>query len=297
MDTYASDPRMFGIKRFAIAARSLLRNRRNIDVVHVHLSERGSFIREGALVLLASILKLRTVVTLHGADFVEFMGTHARLVRAVLRRADDIAVLTAPTERVLRSSGFANVTRVPNAVSIEQPDATNPAPVPTHEVVYAGVVAARKGADVLFEAWAGVLQHHPEARLHVFGEIVDVTPPDEPTIEIHGKVSRARVRRSLERATLFTLPSRAEAFPMAILEAMAAGLPVVATDVGEISEMLNDSAQIIPAGDAARLTSALTRFLGDADRAASTGNRNANRYRTKYSPSVVMDQYEALYRA
>lgn len=295
IDTYASDPRLFGVRRFAAAMSSLLRNRRRIDVVHVHLSERGSFVREGALVMVAAMLRIRTVVTLHGADFVEFADQHAWLVRMVLRRADQITVLTEATAQVLDGLGLQDVTRIPNAVSAGADGAESATFADRRDVVYAGVVARRKGADVLFEAWPDVATHHPDARLQVYGEVTDVDMLDGDSVHVHGKVPREVVRQAVRRARVVVLPSRAEAFPMTILEAMSAGVPVVATSVGQISEMLGDMSQVVPVGDASRLSAAIQSFLADHERAAGVGRRNLERYREYYSPEVVMAQYERLY--
>lgn len=296
VDTYATDPRLWGIRRVVVAATTLIRNRRSIDVVHAHLSQKGSYLREGALVRLASALGLRVVVTLHGSSGVEFTRRFPRLVRGVLRHADAIASLTEPTKRVLEDLGIENVTVVPNAVRDDEIQTSPEEFDHRHSVVFAGAVSKRKGVDVLLDAWREVSTARPEARLEVYGPPVDVEVPQDETIRVHGRQSRNDVRRAVSGARALVLPSRAEAFPMAILEAMAAGVPVVATDVGSVAHMLDDIDFVVPVDDVPMLAEVLIAVLGDPRRAEEAGKRNRERYRSMFSPVVVARRYEELYR-
>lgn len=297
VDTYATDPRFWGAKRFIIAAAQLIRNRRDADIVHVHLSERGSFLREGSLVLLASALRMKVVVTLHGADFTAFAGDHPAIVRRVLARADAIAALTDSTIDAVRQLDLPAPTLIPNAVSEPADDETSTPFEDRRSIVYAGVVATRKGADVLFEAWPNVVKVAPEARLIVFGQRIDVDVPADDTIVAMGKRPRSEVREAVREARTFVLPSRAEAFPMAILEAMSAGVPVIATDVGQVRNMLDDGDLTIPAGDVTALARTLAELASDPVACARAGAANLARYRAHFSPDVVAGQYEEIYAA
>lgn len=297
VDTYATDPRFWGVRRFCAAATTLVRNRRTADVVHLHLSQKGSFVREGLLLRLAAALGLRVVVTLHGSAFVDFADSHPRLVRGVLKHADALASLTELTAEKLRELGLAQVALVPNAVATDglEPDETPVAERTT--TVFAGEVSRRKGVDVLLDGWRKVAVSYPGARLEVYGGAVDVDLPGDPTIAAHGRRPRDEVRRAIRSARMLVLPSRAEAFPMAILEAMAAGIPVVATDVGQVRDMIDDDDLVVPAEDAERLARAMSSMYADGARAEAAAVRNAERYVRLFSPRVVAEKYEVLYEA
>jgi glycosyltransferase involved in cell wall biosynthesis len=103
----------------------------------------------------------------------------------------------------------------------------------------------------------------------------------------------------LARADVFALPSRSEAFPNAVLEAMAAGLPIVASGVGGILELVDDgrTGLLVPPGDAAALADRLCRMLDHPDVAASLGTRARAEAEARYSFDRMVGAFEDLYRS
>lgn len=114
-------------------------------------------------------------------------------------------------------------------------------------VVYAGRLVREKRVDMLIEAFALLLKERPAARLFIAGEGPDNARLRQQVMNLHlnnvhflGLLSKSEVQRLLAGADLLVLPSRFEGFPMVALEALACGVPVVASDVGGIREILND---------------------------------------------------------
>jgi glycosyltransferase involved in cell wall biosynthesis len=107
------------------------------------------------------------------------------------------------------------------------------------------------------------------------------------------------VPERLIEADIFVLSSRSEGMPMSILEAMAAGLPVVASDVGGIREMIaSDEAQfLVRPGDAGALAEALTQLLSDSRLRESVGARNRVRAEDEFSFARFQEEHLALYNA
>jgi glycosyltransferase involved in cell wall biosynthesis len=102
-------------------------------------------------------------------------------------------------------------------------------------------------------------------------------------VEFLGHVPLARLAAEYARASLFCLPSRQEGFGIVFLEAMAAGLPIVAARAAAVEELLGDgeSAVLVPPGDEAALAAALDALLGDAplrQRLGAAGRRRVERY-------------------
>jgi glycosyltransferase involved in cell wall biosynthesis len=96
---------------------------------------------------------------------------------------------------------------------------------------------------------------------------------------------------------VFVLPSRSEGMSNTLLEAMAAGVPVVASDVGGNSEIVRDgdSGFLYPSGDEARLSQLLTELVGDPARRAQVGRRGYERVMREFSMGAMIAKYEALY--
>ncbi len=111
-----------------------------------------------------------------------------------------------------------------------------------------------------------------------------------------GAVSRAELLREYETSDLFVLPSLFDSFPVVVIEAMSAGLPVVATRVGGVPEIVSEgeTGSIVPAGDSARLAEAMQRVLSDpllGSRWGEAGRRRAARF----DWSQIMPEYLRLF--
>jgi glycosyltransferase involved in cell wall biosynthesis len=107
------------------------------------------------------------------------------------------------------------------------------------------------------------------------------------------------VPQLLAESDVFVLSSRSEGFPVSILEAMAAGLPVVASDVGGVSEAVVDdeTGLLVPPGDAAALAAALERLARDPDLAARLGDAGFRRLRERFSWDAILKRWEQVYAA
>jgi glycosyltransferase involved in cell wall biosynthesis len=131
-------------------------------------------------------------------------------------------------------------------------------------ILFVGGDFVRKGGDVLLECLRGPLAEACEVHLVTRDETVRAGP--------HVRVYRGVEANSPElldlfgAADVFVLPSRAECLAVVLMEATAAGLPVITTDTGALSEAVRpgESGLVVPAGDAGRLASALGRLVSDA---------------------------------
>jgi glycosyltransferase involved in cell wall biosynthesis len=171
-------------------------------------------------------------------------------------------------------------------------------------LVFIGSDWRRKGLDVLLRAVAQLVGNGVPVRLVVIGPsgqedelaglVADLGLKD--IVSALGPVSRAEVARCLWESDLFILPSRREALGVAVLEAMAAGLPVVATSVGGIPEILTDArdGRLVPAGDVAALGSAIEDLLSNEPlrkQLAEAGKRRAQ----EFGVPAMVEKVRALY--
>ena len=96
---------------------------------------------------------------------------------------------------------------------------------------------------------------------------------------------------------IFALSSDSEQFPISLVEAMAAGCPVVATDVGDVARMVSSANRpfVVPPGDGAALAKAFTDLAGDEDSMAQAGRANRDLARAEYDERAMIDAYRRLY--
>ena len=261
--------------------------------VHVHMSEGGSFVREAAILAAAKCRRLPRVVTIHGPAFADFSERRPRLVGAVLGMASAVTVLSdLDLAAVCRVAPGAHVEILPNPMPIDE-DADPVAETP-ELVLFAGEVGLRKGADVLQRAWGAVASRRPLARCIVVGPTTDLRLPETERLEVRGPVDSAGVRKLIRQARVIALPSRGEALPMILTEAMAAARPFVSTPTGGTAS-LADGGLIVPVEDHQALAEALIELLADPEHAQSLGTAGQMYCRDTMSPAAVGVSLARLY--
>jgi glycosyltransferase involved in cell wall biosynthesis len=267
------------------------------EIAHVHLSERGSFMREGALLALAKRRGLKTVATIHGASFTSFAQRRARFAAAVLSCADLVTCLDPDVDGLVGE--LAPETRVvllPNPVAL--PEAIVPVDQTAEVVLFAGEIGLRKGVDVLCRAWEKVARERPAARCILVGPATDLKPPQLERLEIRPPAGSGEMSDLLACARVVALPSRAEGMPMTLVEAMAAGRPFISTPVGGIPQLAaGDGGMLVPVGDAAGLALRLVEFLTSPGMARTWGERGRSFCAKTRSIEVIDGQLRELYGA
>jgi glycosyltransferase involved in cell wall biosynthesis len=159
-----------------------------------------------------------------------------------------------------------------------------------------------KGLDTLIESWRLVCEERagvPLLLLLVGGgndaaelrRLLQASGPDEVRWIDRFIMDRAELLAYLAAADVSTLPSRREGFPVAVLEAMACGLPVVAAEVNGIPEILEggeaSGGVVVPPGDAGALAAALGRLVDDERLRRELGARARGRVEQRFSLEVV----------
>jgi glycosyltransferase involved in cell wall biosynthesis len=214
----------------------------------------------------------------------------------------------------LRLEGVSprRITVIPNGVDVDRFSATSDAPADAGDagssrrrrrVLMVANLRPGKGHDTLLDAAPSVLRRFPDA-------IFDIAGGGPERFRLLSRAAKRGVadafswhghRDDIEKlaaaADIFVLPSRSEAFPNALLEAMAAGLPAIATRVGGIPEIVDDgrTGLLVRRDDPSELADALCRLMSDERLAAELGAAARQRIRACYSFERMTAQFEALY--
>ncbi len=178
-------------------------------------------------------------------------------------------------------------------------------PVDARFILSVGRLYPQKGHDVLIQAFAQLAGHHPHLFLLIAGEGPE-RPKLEQLISGHGLTSRVLLLGSrqdvtawLAAADTFILASRFEGMPNALMEAMAAGLPVITSRTDGSTELIRneETGLLVPPEDPAALAAAIRRLLSEPDFARCLGKAGQDLMATKFSLQSMVDSYDAAYRA
>jgi glycosyltransferase involved in cell wall biosynthesis len=272
------------------------------DVIHGHGAKGGAYAR------LVGTRALRAY-TPHGGSLhfdprspIGFV--YLTLERALLPRTDLILFESAYARDVYHArigAPAAPVRVIHNGVA-----AAEFAPVPptadASDVVFVGELRRLKGVDVLIEALSLLDTGGPPVSATIVG-----SGPEAAEFEA---LARTRglanvkfpgampAREAFARGRLLIVPSRAESLPYIVLEAAAAGLPLLATNVGGIPEIFGPySDQLLPAGDAARLAEAIRAALADPAGIRASAQALRDRVRDEFSAEAMVAAVLAAYRS
>lgn len=300
-----------------LAAREVAALGDRVQVVHAH-----QLLSPATAALAAAGLRGPPfVVTAHASGSIGDVASLARQgplgwarLLALRHRAAAFVAVSGPIRDELEGAGVppSLVRTIPNGVDTRRFAPPEPAerrrlrralglpPVPA--VVYAGRLAPEKGVDVLLDGWAAARARGLLGTLVLVGE-----GPEREALERrardHGILGAVRfvgaaadVSPWLAAADAFVLPSRTEGLSVALLEAMATGLPVVATDVGGTRDAAGGAAVLVPPGDPAALAQALELVLPAPARAAALGEAARRRVLSRFGILQVARRHLELYR-
>jgi glycosyltransferase involved in cell wall biosynthesis len=252
--------------------------RRRPDIVHIHFASRASSVRKMLLARMALASGARLIMHHHGGGYRKYWAGLSVQARAAtvqtLSRAHCLMVLGESWREFFVSVGVPRerIVVVPNPVVL-------PAVVPKRlgrshvRLVFLGLLARNKGVFDLIDA---LTRLRPEClgrtRLVLAGngDLKTVRDLAERRglarfVEVRDWLGPAERDRLLASADAFVLPSYAEGLPMALLESMAWGLPVISTTVGSIPEHVSDGVQglLVQPGDVSELAGAIERIVMD----------------------------------
>ncbi len=284
--------------------------RLKIEVVHAHQYSPFFY---AALARLLSFHQFRIIFTEHGRHFPDVVSPLRRTANRLLldHLADAVSAVSAFSAASLaEKDGFSEqqIEVIENGVDIQR---INGADIPHNLGLDRSrrylVCVARfhpvKDHATLLRAFVIVARQRPEVDLLLVGdgplgsdlEKLAQELGIKPRVRFLGL--RPDVPGILRAAKVFVLTSLSEAAPLTVLEAMAAGLPVVVTAVGGNPEMVRDGVDgyLVPRGDTEATASAILRMLDDSKAAAAMGSAGAARVREHYSLERAIQRYFALY--
>jgi glycosyltransferase involved in cell wall biosynthesis len=296
----------------ALAQIGWIAARGRMGVLHVNLASNGSTWRKAVVVAMARTFRMTYIVHLHGADFVGFYNRVPNAIRRLIRWMFAGAVATVVLGDSWRTFAVEHLKVPAERVHVIYNGAPSPArlnapnPDETPILLFLGRVDPSKGMPEIVEALA-----RPEVRSRpwrvVAAGIGDIPHYQERAAELGiadritftGWVGRQTVEELMERATLLLLPSRYEGLPVAVIEAHAFGLPVIASPVGATAEIVRDgeTGLLVPPGDVDALAAAIVRMLDDPALRRRLGAGGRRLFEERLDSDTIAGEFERLYAA
>ena len=281
--------------------------RKEVDLVHLHTAERGSFYRKSYLLRICKMFRVPVILHHHAAEFEEFyagLGSRQkRYVGNILEQADMNLVLSEFSKiNLLKKAPNAKVTVLHNAVVTERAydyQGTRP------KIVMVGRQGERKGSYDLLDAMVRIKDKMPkETQLWLCGdgETSQVAARAEELglsdmISHIGWLKREELDKCLTDAAIHVLPSKREELPMSILETMSRGIPNISTRIASIPEVIiNDETGILlEPGDVEKLAQALLGLWQDREKRLRLSRAGYHLVMSEFSMDGCVNKLEGIY--
>lgn len=275
------------------------------DVVHFHVSQPTTIKRKKPFLKLAKWFGKKIIIHFHAFNIEEtFDGKYSQEYLTFFNAADSVIVLSEWWKAQIK-----------DRLSLKDEDIRilyNPCPSIDNEpkgkkettILYAGTINQRKGYSDLIKAFALIANSYPEWKV-VFagnGEIEEGKRLAKELgianqIVFEGWVSGEKKDKLFRKSSIFCLPSYAEGFPMAVLDAWAYGLPVITTPVGGIPDVAIDKENMLlfEAGATKDLASCLSSMISDVSLRNKISKASISFAKNKFSIQSINKELERIY--
>lgn len=287
-----------------------LLNKRDIDVVHLCTSASFSLLKDLIVLRMVKRKGAKSVIHFHFGrtpELAEKQNWEWKLLRRVIGIADAAITIDMKSYKTLLKHGFQNVYYLPNPLpsSIKRQIRHDFSFIErkARRVLFVGHVIPTKGVFELVEACKGI----KDVELHIVGKVQDEVRSRMVEMSggggwltFDGEVDHQCVIREMLASSIFVLPSYTEGFPYVIIESMACGCAIVATDVGAIPEMIGeeDGKQfgiIVRPKDVQQLKTAITGLLSDNKLMEECMKNAQERVDQRYAMPIVWDYLTSIW--
>jgi glycosyltransferase involved in cell wall biosynthesis len=293
------------------------------DIIHLSSSSSFALIKDLLIVSFAKRKKVPVIMHWHFGRIPELAlkdNWEWKLLNRVARKSAASIVLDDKSYSVLLDHGIRNILLIPNplplAVEKKMRDLLSDRQRTGVEqraggrVIFAGHIIKEKGVYDLTEACSQIpsvkelviIGHYENFIRNDLMRIASIRA-DENWLQMTGELSHDQTLEFMGRSAVLALPSYTEGFPMVIIEGMAMGCAIIATEVGAIPEMVDVSGEFpcgecVPVRDVEKLRNVIAELLEDNDKLSFFSKNGMDRILQNYSAENIIEQYKtAWYRA
>lgn len=279
------------------------------NLVHVHTSFGGSFYRKALIIEMASLAKIPVINHVHGAEFDEFYRRKSQRKKKAIEKIYNKCIRTIALSEEWKKNlaeivPEQTISVVENYGILQEDLIKEKFTKPNHKMIlFLGFICERKGCLDIPAIVDQVCRKIPDARFIIggSGEIEKVkqklSAKYKDNVEFPGWIRNEQKKQYLREADIFLLPSYNEGMPMAILDAMGCGLPIVSTEVGGIPKIVRQGVNgyLYKPGDSKNMACAIIEYLTDDEKRLKAGRESVDVIRKSYSLQQNIDKLERVY--
>jgi glycosyltransferase involved in cell wall biosynthesis/O-antigen/teichoic acid export membrane protein len=278
------------------------------QLIYIHVGGNASLYRKIAFILLGRLAGHYVLVHCHAGNFEPYFAEQGKLGRKLilwgLGKSSKFIAVSLAMQRLLRSVWpEIECVMVPYGINASLFAGQRVEAGQYARLLFIGKMGFLKGEHDLLRALERVVKVAPNFRLDMLGHLSDAIIADrresglEERIDHFGPVALEERLTFFKRADIFVLPTYAEGTPISMLEAMAAGLPIISTPVGGIPDVVEDGVEgyIVEPGDVEALADRLARLINDPELRQEMGRRARDKVRP-FNWDVVLPQLESEIR-
>lgn len=285
------------------------------QVIHLSSSSSIALLKDWLIIRLAKKFNIPVIMHWHFGRIPQLSikrNWEWKLLCHLIHKSTWSIVLDTKSYRILSSLGFINISNIPNPLALDNENQSRKLlgkynPREQDRLIFVGHIVRSKGIYELVEACALI----PSVK-----ELILVGPYEEVVqkellimankrgngvwLKLTGKLDKDHVLKLMVNAPFLVLPSYTEGFPLVIVEAMAMGCAIIATDVGAIPEMLDIYSDkpcgiCVPAKNTDKLREAIITLMNDHLKAETMGKNGNERVLNNYTMGKVVEQYKSIW--
>lgn len=274
------------------------------DIIHIHTSEPPSAIRKCIFIWFAKLYRKKTIIHFHAFSTETTINSKYKKVYRYLFFKADIVIVLSNLWKECINNDFHLGDKIKVIYNPCTTEISNKQYNKKNHILYAGTINARKGYEDLIKAFGLIANKFPDWNI-IFagnGEIekgrkIAIDLGIEKQIIFLGWVNGVNKDKAFKEASIFCLPSYAEGFPMAVLDAWAYSLPVITTPVGGIPDIAKDGNNLLlcKPGDYVYLASQIEKMITNEVLRNHISMMSRQLAQTTFNVNTINDNIAALY--
>lgn len=282
----------------------LLLTQKNVKIIHLHIAEKGSFFRKAIICFISKLFHKKVILHLHGAEFNIFYNKVPKIIKKIITKtfnsADLVIVLSKSWENdILEKTSNSNIIILDNPIVIKEPNKIH---LDKINILFMGRLGKRKGTYDILEAAKYI--NNPNVVINLYGdgninefEKLVINNNLQDKVKVNGWISGNEKEDIFKISDVLILPSYNEGLPIAILEAISYGLPVISTPVGGIPEAVKDGINgfLIQAGDVKTLAAKIDILASDEKLREKMGQESYKIAKERFDIKIIINQLQNIY--